>query len=158
MVAGDRQHRRNLGEPLEDVVEEANGVFGGNAAVVDITGDDNGVRLLVGGDPNKTLERMHLRVEQVEAGEDAAEVPVGGVQKSHAEQSTAREAPSLMNVSGALVSLTSQLPAYGDGISQAVWSETPLSSTRSVVAPTPNIPSISSSLGRIFCTPASRSR
>jgi len=54
---------------------------------------------------------MRLRIEQVESGEDATEVPVGGVQKTHAEQSTAQAATAGEGIGARMASMGRSCPA-----------------------------------------------
>ncbi len=84
VVAAD-EHRRHpeICQPVQHLVEERDGVEGGQRAVVDVPRHQHGVDPLLPGHRHQVVEEGALGLVQALPVERAAEVPVGGVQKSH---------------------------------------------------------------------------
>ncbi len=85
VVAGDHDGRdADGGEPVQCPVEEFDGGERRDGPVVDVTGDEDGVHLagLDGG--HQMVEEGGLGVQQGDAVEGPAQVPVRGVQQLHA--------------------------------------------------------------------------
>jgi hypothetical protein len=84
VVAGDHDGGdAEGGEPVEGVVEEAHGAEWGHGPVVDVAGDEYGVDVVLARGGDEVVEEGLLGVEEADAVETAAEVPVGGVQEPH---------------------------------------------------------------------------
>ena len=68
---------------MEGVIKERDGVGGGEGAVVEVAGDDDGVGTGFDGEVDELAEDVGLVVEEGVVAEDAAQVPVGGMQEAH---------------------------------------------------------------------------
>jgi hypothetical protein len=84
MVAGDQNHGdlEPTNQAGEDVVQKADGVRRRDGAVVDIAGDDDGIGARVADEVDELIEDIGLVLGQVLGMEEAAKVPVGGVDEA----------------------------------------------------------------------------
>ena len=86
MVAGDHHHGHPFAadEAVEGGVEESDRVVGRHRAVVDVAGDDDRVGPDLAHELDEAVEDVGLVVGEMDAVEEAPEVPVGCVQDPHA--------------------------------------------------------------------------
>ncbi len=92
VVAGDHddRHAEAAHDALEDVVQQLDGLGGRHAAVVDVAGDEHGGRPDVGDEVDELVEDVLLVVGEMDGVEQPSEMPVGGMDESHARTLTAR--------------------------------------------------------------------
>ncbi len=86
VVAGDQHHRhaQPAHDAFEDVVEQLDRVGGRHAAVVDVAGHDDGRGPYVGHQVDELPEHVGLVVGQMDGMKQPSEMPVGGMDESHA--------------------------------------------------------------------------
>ncbi len=73
-----------VGHLVQALAEQAYRVQAGDGPVVDVSGDEQGVDLLVAGSVADVIKDFTLGVDQVFSVEPAAQVPVRSMQKPHA--------------------------------------------------------------------------
>ena len=114
VVAGD-DHDREFeftGEPFGDVVEQLHRFRRGHPTIVNVAGDDHGVELRHARDIDELIQHVRLIVGQTVAFHQAAQVPVGGVKKSH--RALSLRVPATPDASPASVPYKRQEPAGGN--------------------------------------------
>ena len=94
VVAGDHDHRyaETAHDAPKDLVQQLDRLGGRYAAIVDVAGDEHGRRPDVGDEVDELVEDVLLVVGQVDCVEQSTEMPVGGMDESHAR--TLRRDPS----------------------------------------------------------------
>ncbi len=85
---GDDGHAEVVDQTREHVVEQAHGLRGRHGAVVEVAGDDDGRRPHLPCELDQLLEHVRLVLGEVLVVEQAAEMPVGGVDEPHGADPT----------------------------------------------------------------------
>jgi len=84
----DDRHAEAAHDALEDVVQQLDGFGGRHAAVVDVAGDEHGGGADVGDEVDELTEDVVLVVGEVDGVEQPSEMPIGGMDESHARTFT----------------------------------------------------------------------
>ena len=82
------RHAEAAHDALEDVVQQLDGLGGRHAAVVDVAGDEHGGGPDVGDEVDELTEDVVLVVGEMDGVEQPSEMPIGGMDESHARTFT----------------------------------------------------------------------